>query len=65
MSGDDGDRNDSARIPRLFTYHVLEAVIELTVRTRWSSELIRAAGRNADILSRCRFEFQIMVVVTC
>lgn len=56
-SGDDGDLNDSARMPRLFTYQVLEAVIDLTVRTRWSNESIRAAARNEDILLWYRFEF--------
>lgn len=58
-SGDDGDLNDSARIPRLFKYQVLEMVIDLTVRTKWSSELMLAAERNVDILSQCRFKFQI------
>ena len=36
------ETNDSALIPRCFEYHSVVSRIDLTVRTRWSSDLIEA-----------------------
>jgi hypothetical protein len=43
MSGVAVEMNDSALIPRCCEYHSVALEMDLTVRTRWSNDLIVAA----------------------
>jgi hypothetical protein len=58
ISGVAADTKDSCLMPRFFSYHVLVAGMERTVRTRWSREVIFAAGfvDEVDILLVCEME---------
>ncbi len=50
MDGVAADTKDSERIPRLFSYQDVEAGIERTVKTRWSRDLMVAAGAFVDAI---------------
>lgn len=44
ISGVETETNDSAFIPRFFSYHFVVVWMEETVRTRWSRDVTFAAG---------------------
>jgi hypothetical protein len=50
MDGVAAETKDSCFIPRFCSYHFWVVAIEETVRTRWSREVIFAAGWEDDIL---------------
>ncbi len=50
MVGEEGEMKDSARIPRCCVYQERVAGMDLTVRTRWSRDVIVAA-RIGDAIS--------------
>lgn len=47
MSGVAAETNDSGLIPRFFEYHSVALEMDLTVRTRWSNDLIVIARVEA------------------
>ena len=44
ISGVAAETKDSCLMPKFFSYHVLAAGMDLTVRTKWSRDVILAAG---------------------
>jgi hypothetical protein len=48
------DTKDSDLIPRFFVYHSVVFEMDFTVRTRWSRDLIVAAGDDDVILLNWR-----------
>lgn len=52
VSGVAEETKDSAFMPRYCVYHPIDLGIDATVRTRWSSDLIVAAGVEEAILKR-------------
>jgi hypothetical protein len=60
VSGVAVDAKDSDLIPRFFVYHSVVFEIEFTVRTRWSRDLIVAAGDDDVILLTWREYWQTL-----
>ena len=54
MKGVAAETKDSGFIPRFCSYHFWVVRMEETVRTRWSKEVILAAGWEDDILFKVR-----------